>query len=164
MVINPQTVSGYILTFTYLMMPMEGIVNNLPLLSRAGIALQKIESLGLSLSSRAEVSSVPPEINYSWQRLELKGVTYPYRTEQEESSFILGPIDLTFHPRELVFIVGGNGSGKSTLAKLITGLYIPKAGEIWLDGQLINQQNREWYRQYFSVVFLTSTCLSDFWG
>lgn len=152
-VINPQTVSGYILTFTYLMMPMEGIVNNLPLLSRAGIALQKIESLGLSLSSRAEVSSVPPEINYSWQRLELKGVTYPYRTEQEESSFILGPIDLTFHPRELVFIVGGNGSGKSTLAKLITGLYIPKTGEIELDGQPINQENREWYRQYFSVVF-----------
>ena len=152
-VINPQTVSGYILTFTYLMMPMEGIVNNLPLLSRAGIALQKIESLGLSLSSRAEVSSVPPEINYSWQRLELKGVTYPYRTEQEESSFILCPIDLTFHPKELVFIVGGNGSGKSTLAKLITGLYIPKTGEIELDGQPINQQNREWYRQYFSVVF-----------
>ncbi len=128
-------------------------MNNLPLLTRAGIALQKIESLGLSLSSRAEVSSVPPEVNYSWQRLELKGVTYPYRTEQEESSFILGSIDLTLHPRELVFIVGGNGSGKSTLAKLITGLYIPKTGEIELDGQPINQQNREWYRQYFSVVF-----------
>lgn len=152
-VITPQTVSGYLLTFTYLMLPMESIVNNLPLISRAGIALQKIESLGLSLSSRAEASTVPPEINYSWQRLEFKGVTYPYRTGQEDSSFILGPIDLTFHPRELVFIVGGNGSGKSTLAKLITGLYIPEAGEILLDGQPINEQNREWYRQYFSVVF-----------
>ncbi|MBD0347011.1 MAG: ATP-binding cassette domain-containing protein, partial [Coleofasciculus sp. Co-bin14] len=48
---------------------------------------------------------------------------------------------------------GGNGSGKSTLAKLITGLYIPETGEIQLDKQPINQQNREWYRQHFSVVF-----------
>jgi putative ATP-binding cassette transporter len=152
-VISPQNVSGYILTFTYLMLPMDGIVNNLPLLSKASIALRKIESLGLYLSSRAEASTVPPRIKSSWRYLELKGVTYPYRTEQEDSSFILGPIDLTFRPGELVFIVGGNGSGKSTLAKLITGLYIPEAGEVWLDGQPINQQNREWYRQFFSVVF-----------
>jgi len=152
-VITPQTLSGYLLTFTYLMLPMEIIVNNLPLISKAGIALQKIESLGLSLSSRAEASTVPPGINSSWRHLELKGLTYPYRTEQEDSSFILGPIELTLHPKELVFIVGGNGSGKSTLAKLITGLYIPEAGEIWFDGQPISEQNREWYRQHFSVVF-----------
>lgn len=151
-VITPQTISGYILTFTYLMLPMESIVNNLPLLSRASIALQKIESLGLSLSSRAEAATVPPAIKSSWRRLELKGITYPYPT-QEDNGFMLGPIDLTFHPGELVFIVGGNGSGKSTLAKLIIGLYIPEAGEICLDRQPINQQNREWYRQFFSVVF-----------
>jgi putative ATP-binding cassette transporter len=81
------------------------------------------------------------------------GVTHSYRGEREESGFTLGPIDLTFSAGELVFLVGGNGSGKSTLAKLITGLYIPETGEISLDGQLINDENREWYRQHFSVVF-----------
>jgi len=65
----------------------------------------------------------------------------------------VGPIDLSLHPREVVFIVGGNGSGKSTLAKLITGLYLPEAGEIYLNGQLIGANNREWYRQHFAVVF-----------
>jgi len=120
--INPQTLSGYILTFAYLMLPMENIVNKLPHLSRASVALQKIESLGLSLASRTEVSAVPPPFNFSWQQLELKAVNYPYRGEQEDRNFILGPINLTLHPGEIVFIVGGNGSGKSTLAKLITGL------------------------------------------
>lgn len=81
------------------------------------------------------------------------GVTHSYYQEREESSFILGPIDLQIHSKELVFIVGGNGSGKSSLAKLIAGLYIPEAGEIYLDGKLIDHQNREWYRQQFSVVF-----------
>jgi putative ATP-binding cassette transporter len=151
--ISPQSLSSYILIFAYLMTPMENIVNNLPTLSRASIALQKIESLGLFLASRAEVSAVPPPFNSSWQQLELKAVNYPYQGEQEDRNFILGPINLTLHPGEIVFIVGGNGSGKSTLAKLITGLYIPEVGEIWLDGALISEQNREWYRQHFSVVF-----------
>ncbi len=152
--ISPQNLSGYILSFAYLMLPMDNIVNNIPHLSRANVALQKIESLGLALASRAEESTVSQPFNSSWQQLEFKGVTYPYYSrEEEDRSFILGSIDLTLYPGELVFIVGGNGSGKSTLAKLITGLYIPESGAIWLDGTLINDQSREWYRQHFSVVF-----------
>ncbi|PMB11788.1 ABC transporter ATP-binding protein [Fischerella thermalis CCMEE 5273] len=153
LVINPQTLSGYILTFTYLMMPMNNIISKLPLLSKASIALQKIESLGLSLTNRAEVSTVPPAAKTVWHRLQLKGVIHTYHTAEEEKSFILGPINLTLYPQEIVFIVGGNGSGKSTLAKLITGLYIPEAGEIRLNQDLITERNREWYRQHFSVVF-----------
>jgi putative ATP-binding cassette transporter len=151
--IDSQTLSSYILTFTYMIGPMEGISNKLPLLSKANVALHKIEALGLSLASHAETTTVPPQLKSSWRRLELKGVTHTYQSEQKDINFTLGPIDLTLHPGELVFLIGGNGSGKSTLAKLITGLYLPEAGEIWLDEQPINQQNREWYRQHFSVVF-----------
>jgi len=151
--INSQTLSGYVLTFTYLMLPMDNISNNLPLISKASVALQKIESLGLSLTSRGETVTKKPNSPTNWHSLQLKNVTHHYQTEREDSSFILGPINLTLRPQELVFIVGGNGSGKSSLAKLITGLYIPEKGDIFLDGELITEQNREWYRQYFSVVF-----------
>jgi putative ATP-binding cassette transporter len=151
--ISPQTLSGYILTFTYLMLPMDNIVSNLPQISKANIALQKIESLGLSLTSRTEILTVPPVVKSSWKKLQFKEVTHNYYRETEDSGFILGPIDLTLYPQEVVFIVGGNGSGKSTLAKLIAGLYIPENGEILLDGELIDEQNREWYRQYFAVIF-----------
>jgi putative pyoverdin transport system ATP-binding/permease protein len=151
--INPETLSGYILTFTYLVLPMDNIISKLPLLSKASIALQKIESLGLSLASRTEISTVPPALKSNWHSLKFKSVTHTYYTDQEDNSFIFGPIDLTLYPQELVFIVGGNGSGKSTLAKLITGLYIPENGEVWFDDELISEQNQEWYRQHFSVVF-----------
>lgn len=151
--INPQTLSGYILTFTYLLLPMDNIISKLPLFSKASIALQKIDSLGLSLASRSELSTVPPALNSSWHSLQLKDITHIYYRDREDSSFFFGPIDLTLYPQEIVFIVGGNGSGKSTLAKLITGLYIPENGEILLDGEQITEQNREWYRQHFSVVF-----------
>ncbi|MBN3877614.1 MULTISPECIES: cyclic peptide export ABC transporter [unclassified Nostoc] len=151
--INPETLSGYILTFTYLVLPMDNIISKLPLLSKASIALQKIESLGLSLASRTEISTIPPALKSDWHSLKFKSVTHSYYTDKEDNSFIFGPIDLTLYPQELVFIVGGNGSGKSTLAKLITGLYVPENGEAWFDEELINEQNREWYRQHFSVVF-----------
>ncbi|QLE40461.1 cyclic peptide export ABC transporter [Nostoc sp. C052] len=162
--INPETLSGYILTFTYLVLPMDNIISKLPLLSKASIALQKIESLGLSLASRTEISTVPPALKSDWHRLKFKSVTHTYYTDKEDNSFIFGPIDLTLYPQELVFIVGGNGSGKSTLAKLITGLYIPENGEIWFDDELISEQNREWYRQHFSVVFSDFYLFEEFLG
>ncbi|MBW4668744.1 MAG: cyclic peptide export ABC transporter [Cyanomargarita calcarea GSE-NOS-MK-12-04C] len=162
--VSAQTLAGYILTFTYLMLPMDNLVNNIPQITRASVALQKIETLGLSLSEYTESITTPPAPKYTWQSLEFKGVTHRYRGEQEESDFILGPINLTIHPGELIFIVGGNGSGKSTLAKLIVGLYIPEDGEILLDKEIIKQENREWYRQYFSAIFADFYLFDRFLG
>ncbi|GAB4232833.1 MAG: cyclic peptide export ABC transporter [Elainellaceae cyanobacterium] len=150
--VSPQIISTYLLTFTYMIMPMQELVSRLPILSRASVSLSKIDSLNLSLSEHAETLSVPDPALVNWQSLVLQGVTHRYHTG-EESSFMLGPIDLSFRPGELVLIVGGNGSGKSTLAKLITGLYQPDSGEIWLGNQRITPENREWYRQHFAAIF-----------
>lgn len=43
--------------------------------------------------------------------------------------------DLEVMPGEIVALVGDNGAGKSTLIKIISGLYQPSEGEIWLNGQ-----------------------------
>jgi putative pyoverdin transport system ATP-binding/permease protein len=146
--------SGYILTLTYLMLPMQSILAKLQELSKASVALQKIETMGLALAAQKENTVTPEEAEtLTFSVLELQQVTHAYPGEQEDSRFVLGPVDLTFYRGELVFIVGGNGSGKSTLAKLITGLYIPESGQIQLDKKLIANENREWYRQHFSVVF-----------
>lgn len=147
--------TSYIITIIYMLWPLENITRRLPTMNQASIALEKVESLGLMLATdtteRGDITHL--KAKPSWQSLELVGVTHTYRGEQETESFVLGPIDLTFHPGEIVFIVGGNGSGKSTLGKLITGLYSPQSGEIRLDGTPITDENREWYRQHFSAVF-----------
>ncbi|KKI99231.1 cyclic peptide export ABC transporter [Prochlorothrix hollandica] len=153
MTLDLQTLSGYILMFTYLMVPMERIVSSLPVLSRAGVALDKVESLGLSLEDSAETETIPGSLRHHWQCLRFQGITHAYPAEREDSNFAVGPIDLTLEPGQLIFLVGGNGSGKSTLAKLITGLYSPDQGSVSLDDEPITDENREWYRQHFSVVF-----------
>ena len=80
----------------------------------------------------------------------LLGVQLPWQQPWVCSA---APLTLAFWD----FVVGGNGSGKSTFAKLLVGLYSLEASELRLDGQLIIDQNREWYCQHFSVV------LSDFY-
>ena len=150
--ISPETRFGYVLTFTYLLGPMESLVNKLPVLSKASVALNAIAALGLNLNDPHRAMTAPPPLA-DWRCLALTGVTHTYRTDQDESQFTLGPVNLTVYPGELIFVIGGNGSGKSTLAKLLTGLYQPQSGSICLDDQLIGSNNQEWYRQHFSAVF-----------
>jgi len=146
--------STYILTFIYVANYLGGIIRFLPLIGRTKIALDKIDRLGLQLAENAEQDSDRTKVlNRNWQKLELKNVTHAYRSDIEENGFILGEIDLTFKAGELIFIIGGNGSGKSTLGKLITGLYVPESGKVYLDDREINNENREAYRNLFSVVF-----------
>lgn len=153
--VSTQTLTGYTITILYLMTPLQVILGLFPEMGRAGIAMNKVEELGLSLAASSVEKPLDgqqvPEA--SWHQLELLGVTHAYHVERENSSFTLGPIDLSLRPGELRFIVGGNGSGKTTLAKLLTGLYIPEGGEIRFDGVPVTDENRESYRQNFSAVF-----------
>jgi putative pyoverdin transport system ATP-binding/permease protein len=153
--IEVPVLSGSVLTIIFMITPMRVILNTLPELSRANIALEKVDSLGLSFATQTIEPNLTTTIDLApgWRCLKLEGITHAYQGERSESSFILGPIDLTFHSGELVFLIGGNGSGKSTLVKLITGLYIPETGVIRVDDMLITDENREWYRQQFAVVF-----------
>jgi putative ATP-binding cassette transporter len=155
MQISQRALTGYVLATLYLMGPLAGVMTSFSLFGRAMVALQKVQSLGISLAenSTEECPMDKPESEMTFERLELKGIVHSYHREQEDDNFVLGPINLTFRPGELVFLVGGNGSGKSTLAKIITGLYLPEAGEIRLDGELIANSNRDDYRQLFSAVF-----------
>lgn len=46
--------------------------------------------------------------------------------------------DLEVAAGEIVALVGDNGAGKSTLIKIISGLYQPSEGDIWLNGEKVN--------------------------
>ncbi len=153
--VSPQALTGYVVATLYLMGPLSGVLGSLSLFGRASAALRKIDQLGITLAQRAGDDcpiSLPPPMP-TFDRLELLGVTHSYHREREDDHFLLGPINLTFRPGELVFLVGGNGSGKSTLAKVITGLYPPEQGVIRLNGRPVTEQNRDDYRQFFSAVF-----------
>ena len=153
--VSSETLTGYVVTTLFLMGPLSGLLSSVSLFGRARVALQKVHDLGISLSrsSSEECPIDDSEAGMTFDSVDLCGVVHSYHREQEDSSFVLGPIDLTFRRGEMTFLVGGNGCGKSTLAKIITGLYLPEAGEIRLDGKRVTDKNRDAYRQLFSAVF-----------
>jgi putative pyoverdin transport system ATP-binding/permease protein len=152
---SPQAMTGYTLGLLYLMTPLSTLMQALPALGEGVVALQKIDALGLSLVDHLHKDEQPDGFAALSKPciLELSGVSHRYHHEKDDHSFVLGPIDLTLHPGELVFLIGGNGSGKTTLALLLLGLYAPEQGHIRLNDELITDVNREAYRQQFTAVF-----------
>jgi ATP-binding cassette subfamily B protein len=63
--------------------------------------------------------------------------------------------DITLHlpPASVVAIVGDNGAGKSTLVKLLTKMYEPTSGEIWVDGQPLRRMAADRWRSRVTGAF-----------
>jgi branched-chain amino acid transport system ATP-binding protein len=51
----------------------------------------------------------------------------------------LHDIDLNIEEKEIFGIIGPNGAGKTTLFNLITGMYVPTAGELLFKGRRLNR-------------------------
>ncbi len=153
--VESTVINGYMLAILYLNMPLTGLLNTLPTLGSARVAMRKIDELGLSLTADDIVGEVLalPEPKSTLKSVGMAAVTHRYRREGEAGEFVLGPIDLSVHPGEVLFIVGGNGSGKTTLAKLLVGLYQPESGHLLWNGEPVDESGLESYRNHFSMVF-----------
>jgi phospholipid/cholesterol/gamma-HCH transport system ATP-binding protein len=56
---------------------------------------------------------------------------------------VLQGFTLNIQEGETLSIIGGSGAGKSVTLKHILGLIVPDQGEVWVDGQNVNQLERE---------------------
>lgn len=154
-VVNKPVLTGFTFAILYMVGPVQVVLNSMTPLSRAMVAMERVEEIGLLLAqaARPEVVCIGDGEQMEWNSLELDGVTHTYFSERDGSTFTLGPVDLAFRPGEIVFLTGGNGSGKTTLAKLLTGLYTPESGEVRLDGEPVDGAVLDRYHTLFSVVF-----------
>ena len=82
--------------------------------------------------------------------LEFKNVSFTYPGTSRKA---LNDVSLQIRPGESLALVGENGSGKTTLIKLLTRLYEPTEGHIFLDGVELQDWDVEALRQRIGVIF-----------
>ncbi len=146
-----RVMTGFALVFVYMVAPLENLLLALPRANLARVSAARIDEVTRELQHSETAAPQPPPT--AFESLTLSGVCHRYYHEAADELFTLGPVDLDFAPGQLTFLVGGNGSGKTTLAKLLVGLYRPEEGSVRLNGEAVDDANRDRYRQSFSAIF-----------
>jgi simple sugar transport system ATP-binding protein len=70
-------------------------------------------------------------------------------------------VNLELRRGEILGLVGDNGAGKSTLMKILTGLYAPDEGEIWVEGKRATLRSPQDARPYGIEMIYQDLALFD---
>lgn len=105
----------------------------------------------------AEIDELPVPVTPATQipsrderGIRLVDVSFRYPGSEK---WILRHVDLFIPAKQSIAIVGQNGAGKTTLIKLLTRLYRPTEGHIFLDGKDLAEWDEAALRSRFGVVF-----------
>jgi putative ATP-binding cassette transporter len=156
-IVDFQEILDFLLILLFTIGPMLGLISFTFAFHEMRVAMKQLEALGVQLPRVPEEPQATEDTQISKVgtkfSLTLENIAYIYHHSEWNEEFTLGPLSFTMTDSQITFITGGNGSGKSTLAKLLCGLYTPQSGQIVFNGELIDEKNREVYRQLFSVIF-----------
>jgi len=155
--VEPGVIINVIAVILFMIGPLGDLVEAMPLVAKADVAVERLEILEKVLDEADDSKENLPSTRLSRKRdfeaIRLSRVTFNHTDPRGKPTFSLSDIDLTIHAGEVLFIVGGNGSGKSTLLKIVTALYYPASGSIFVDDVPVDRTNAHHYRDLFSIIF-----------
>lgn len=113
---------------------------------------------GIYIESFLEYIEYIPKINYGEKTLnleknfyiEFRSVSFKYLNSQTNA---VDNLNFTIKQGEKIAFVGSNGAGKSTIIKLISRLYDPTEGEIFLQGIPYKEYTKEIIKDCCAIVF-----------
>ena len=119
----------------------------------------KLTENALRISDYIEFISIPQRQYMSGNKvpifnkdsvLEFRNISFRYPGSQR---YAIKNLNIHIRGDEKLCLVGANGAGKSTFIKLLTRLYFPTEGEIFLNGININEYDYDKYQLLFAPVF-----------
>jgi len=106
-----------------------------------------LELLDQPLPEYAE-KPLPKPISFE-KEIKITGLSFRYT---EDTPLVLKDIHLSLKKGSRIGFMGVTGSGKSTLLDIIMGLHTPTNGELLIDKQPINNQNRRAWQAHIAHV------------
>jgi PrtD family type I secretion system ABC transporter len=131
LVLTQQASAGVMIATTILLgravQPVEQLVGSWRTLSDARAAYRRLMEISKYFATEQPRVTLPrPE-----GRISVDGVTF---RPPHSDKMLLAGVSLDLAPGEALAIVGPSAAGKSTLARLLTGIWLPSAGKVRLDG------------------------------
>ena len=155
--IKPEMLLKLTASLLFIIGPLDSLVGSTPVFSRTCAAIENLAALEKSLEdfSNTSLSKRKPKIKsfIPFQSISFDKVLFRYKDAGGNTLFTIGPINLFINQGEILFIIGGNGSGKTSLLMLLTGLYPPEEGTLFLDEKKISLPDYPNYRELFSIIF-----------
>ncbi len=148
---NDQQLTGkvfltFIIVFSQLLRPIQGIATNLAFLTKARASQERINEI-LNTDERiyeVENPTALPELNIG---IRYENVSFKYKDE-----FVLKNINLTINKGKTIALVGESGSGKSTLGDLLPRFYDVNEGTIYFDNIPITECSILDLRNHIGIV------------
>ena len=126
--------------------PLAQMPNMIVQWKHAKIALDVLDGIMAMPSEREHQRLVVPDSCKGEVKLKQVGFAY------EENAPQLAIEKLSFKPGDRVAILGAVGSGKSTLIKILSGLYQPQQGGVFLDDMDMSLVANEFVREHIGYL------------
>jgi PrtD family type I secretion system ABC transporter len=131
LVLTQEASAGVMIATTILLgravQPVEQLVGSWRTLSDARAAYRRLMEISKYFAAEKPRVTLPrPE-----GRISVDGVTF---RPPHSDKMLLAGVSLELAPGEALAIIGPSAAGKSTLARLLTGIWLPSAGKVRLDG------------------------------
>ena len=133
-----------------LLPPLRSMGFMLSVWQRGRAALERIFELMDAPIDRPEGATPAPASPGLGPRIELRELSFSYPDKPDEA--VLHSVSFSIPAGSTVGIFGRTGSGKSTLIRLLSRLYNPPAGTIFVDGVDIRDLGLDAWRERLAVV------------
>lgn len=149
--LNHQEVVTYVVCLLFLNGPISSLISMQSFYAKVMASGKRIKLFFKDFETPDIKSMGSRKDKIQFENLFFENVSFRYNKENNED-FVLENIQFKVERGEVIFIVGGNGSGKSTFINVLTGLYQPAEGQIYLNNNCIQNQEDS-YKELFSVIY-----------
>jgi subfamily B ATP-binding cassette protein MsbA len=146
---------AFIVVFSQLLRPIQGISNSMGIINKAKVSLDRIHEILNSDEKIFEVEN-PIKLNELEDGLSFKNVSFKYKDE-----FVLKNINFKIPKGKTFALVGESGSGKSTISDLLPRFYDVNEGTIYYDSTDIKNASIRDLRSHIGIVSQESILFND---
>jgi len=144
--------AAFITAVLLMVSPVWQVIGLYQFFTELRIALERVGKIYSTLTDGSipvqdRINSLP-----AFKSLRFEDVVYSYDSSASPG-FELHLKEFSISREEVIFITGGNGSGKSTIINLLTGLYRPTSGKVFINDREVSWTEYCEFSNNMAIVF-----------